>query len=507
YNKQQTDSNATLKNRQLTYWTEHLKDLPESLILPGDYPRPKKFDYKGREVEIRFSDTDSEACDKFCTENGISCFALFLAAYGVLLAAISGREDFVVGAPVAGRLQSQTKEISGPFINTLPLRMKPGHQLSVSEWLDCVQQEVTGMLDHQQVSLEEIIQEMKLPRGAQNALYQVMMTQSPVDESAFELGGKKMAYQPISTGSVKMDLVTELTRKEKNLALRLSYAESVFSEDTIRFYGRCLQKIVSELIKKPNNTLQQLHLLSEQDYQRFVEEPNYEVTPFSNLPIHKMIQRKFWTMEEAPAIIYHGETISFGKLERRAMAIAQFLEDKGMEPGQCVGLCLSRNPDMIAAMYGILKAGGAYVFMLPTFPAARLSYMLETAGVKILLYDEKAATQLPEDFLEETVPCQAFVMPEGEAEQYTDCPVNDEYLANVLFTSGSTGKPKGVMLRHRGVCNLYAQVKRMLEPVEGNVLCSTNSVFDCFIVETLMPLAMGRCVVLADEEEMMLPWK
>ena len=63
------------------------------------------------------------------------------------------------------------------------------------------------------------------------------------------------------------------------------------------------------------------------------------------------------------------------------------------------------------------------------------------------------------------------------------------------------------MLRHRGVCNLYAQVKRMLEPVEGNVLCSTNSVFDCFIVETLMPLAMGRCVVLADEEEMMLPWK
>jgi non-ribosomal peptide synthetase component F len=50
-------------------------------------------------------------------------------------------------------------------------------------------------------------------------------------------------------------------------------------------------------------------------------------------------------------------------------------------------------------------------------------------------------------------------------------------------------------------------MRTLLEPIEGNVLCSTNSVFDCFVVETIISLALGRTVVLADEEEMMLPWK
>ena len=55
--------------------------------------------------------------------------------------------------------------------------------------------------------------------------------------------------------------------------------------------------------------------------------------------------------------------------------------------------------------------------------------------------------------------------------------------------------------------NLYAMIKELIEPYEGRFLCSTQSVFDCFVVETLVSLAIGRTVVLADSEEMMLPWK
>lgn len=486
----------------LDYWTSHLANTPDPLILPSDFVRPAKFDFKGGELEHCFTAADSRALEKFCHEQGYSEFVLFLAAYGLLLSALSGSDDLVVGTPVAGRNHLQSANICGPFINTLPLRLTRKSDQTVCEWLKQVQSEVTGLLDHQQVGLEEIISALNLPRGEMNALYRVMLTQSPVDEDKFALGGDPMTFRAISTGIVKMDMILELAKKDSRHALRFSYAASLFEAETIRFYGRCMEQIVKELIKNGDRPLDSLSLLSAGDQETYIDIPNYRVTPFVNRPVHRILKSRSDAAPDDIAIIWHNENYTFAQLERRAMAIAAFLEEKGVQPGQCVGLCLKRTPDMLAAMYGVLKAGCAYMFMLESFPASRLQYMLEISNAAILLYD-----QAPEELLNGSLPCEACLLPEGEADHYTDRPVSDDCLANVLFTSGSTGQPKGVMLRHRSVSNLYAQMKSLLDPIAGRVLCSTNSVFDCFIVETVIALALGRTVVLADEEEMMLPWK
>ena len=492
---------------ELEYWVSHLKEVPEPLVLPGDFVRPKSFDFKGKEMEITLSREEGAALTQFAKKQGVSEYVLFLAAFGVLLAAISGREDFVIGAPVAGRTLPDASKICGPFINTLPLRLRPEQSMSVSNWVKRVQEEVAGMLDHQQISLEEIIRALDLPRQEQNALYQIMLTQSPVDEDAFCLDGGKMVYRPISTGNVKMDMILELTRKSDSYALRFSYASGVFAAQTIAFYGRCMRQILSEIVGDIERPLHQLTLLSAEDYEKFVEIPNFSVTPFVNRPVHKILQSRIRAMGTETAIIFHGEKVTFDQLGRRAAAIAAFIAKKGLKPGQCVGLCLRRTPEMIAAMLGVLKAGCAYMFMLDNFPEARLRYMLEISEAGLLLVDENTKESLPDSFIAGELPCEACLLPEGEVEYYQDRQVNDDQLVNVLFTSGSTGKPKGVMLRHRSVSNLYAQMKTLLAPIEGNVLCSTNAVFDCFVVETLIALALGRTVVLADEEEMMLPWK
>lgn len=495
------------KDKQLSYWKNELKDLPEPLVLPGDIARGLKFDYKGKELEHRFAEKFSQKCEEFCKEKGVSSFALFLAAYGILLSAISGREDFVVGAPVAGRTIDKTQNIFGPFINTLPIRLQPKKRLTVNEWLQKVQQNIANMLDNGQVSLEEIISLLNLPRGAQNALYQIMMTQSPVNEDEFLLGTQKMDFRPISTGSVKMDMICEMKKKQETFVLTFSYATSIFKEETIAFYGRCMEQIIRSMIEEGNTPLGKLLLMSAEDQMQYVDLPNSEVTPFLNLPIQKIVKNKSLVMMDEPAIIFHGETYTYKWLEARAGAIAKFIEEQQIEPGNSIGLCLSRTPDMIAAMYGILKAGCAYVFMLPEFPSARLHYMLQASQAALLFYDRKAANLMPEEFLNSINYCKIALLPKGEVLRYVDRTVKNDALVNVLFTSGSTGKPKGVMLRHRSISNLYSQMKTLLDPIEGTVLCSTNTVFDCFVVETMIALALGRTVVLADEEEMMLPWK
>ena len=46
-------------------------------------------------------------------------------------------------------------------------------------------------------------------------------------------------------------------------------------------------------------------------------------------------------------------------------------------------------------MLGILKAGCAYVPMLPSYPELRLKTMRETAGLRLILCDERAQAVLP----------------------------------------------------------------------------------------------------------------
>ena len=502
----QTDLSVE-KERALTYWKTHLQNLPEPLYLPGDYIRPKKFDFKGTNYEFSLNTHESQTIDIYCRENGFSVFSLFLSAYGILLRALSGRTDFIIGAPVAGRNIPQTQDMCGPFINTLPLRLQPEDSLTVQQWLTRVQNEVTDMLDHQQIALEDIIQALNLQRSEQNALYQVMMTQSPVDEGAFTLGGKSIQCIPLTTGSVKMDMIVEIAHKNDTYSLRFSYAVSIFDEDTIQFYARCFKQILNELVKNSSKPIGDLQLLTQHDYCQYLEAPNYASTPFISIPLHKILYNRSQTAIDQTAIIFHNTEYSYNYLERRAAKIANFLLEKGVQPNQCIGLCLSRTPDMIAAMYAIAKIGCAYVFALPSFPAARLRYMMEISNVPLVLYDTASRQQMAPDIFEGSSIsfCQ---LPDGEADVISG--INNfsaDQLINVLFTSGSTGKPKGVMLRHRSVSNLYSQMKSLLDPIEGTVLCSTNSIFDCFIVETLIALALGKTVVLADEEEMMLPWK
>lgn len=484
------------------YWKGRLASLPQALELPTDYTRPRSFDYKGKEYRHMIGKETGSACKEYSRRRGISPYMLFLGAYGLLLSRISGREELVLGVPAAGRIHPGTMHICGPFINTLPVRLAPEGSKSVEAYLEEVRSEVAGMLDHQQTPLEEIITMLNLPRGAQNPLYRMMFSQSPVDTEAFVLNGRPMEYRPVSTGTAKMDLTAELSSQGDNFCVAFTYGASLFLEETIQFYGRCLERILTQMISGEGMRLEKVAVLSAADQERYVDIPNYSTTPFVNLPIHRLIENKAGTMPQAPAVVYHGRIVTRQELDRRACGMAAALCEAGVRPGECVGLGFARTPDIFAAMLGILKAGCAYMPFLPSFPEARLDYMLKTAGAKAVLCDEDTAAKMPD-----SLTCRIITNMGRQEGNFVDFPVGEEDLVNVMFTSGSTGKPKGVMLKHRAVSSLFVSIRELLERAKGPVLCTTNVVFDSFIGESLFPLAMGKTVVLADEEEMMLPWK
>lgn len=487
---------------KLDYWRNTLSQIPEPLEFPTDFPRQHHFDFKGSEYTLRLDQKTSELCDTFCQKEGITNFGLFLAAFGLLASRICSREDMMIGIPIAGRTLPQTREICGPFINTLPARLKPNKEKTVKTYFEELRNEITGIIDHQDVSLEELITMLELPRGEQNPLYQVMFSQSPVDEASFKLDNKPMEFIPMEASTVKMDMTVENSKTGGEYIFKFSYATGLFLPETIAYYGRCLKRIVEQFMSGIEKPLKDISVLAIEDQSNLIDTPNYMTTSFVNLPIHKLIEQKLSTDPDRAAIVFHGEAMSRKELEERACALAWMLKKAGVEPGQCIGLGFSRTPDIIAGMYAILKTGCAYVPLLPSLPKARLTYMLETAKVGFVLCDRTTKDKLPEE-----IPATIVVSEPGSAESFPDAAVKDDDLVNVMFTSGSTGKPKGVMLKHRSVSSLFVSIRELLSRADGGILCTTNVVFDSFIGETLFPLAMGKTIMLADEEEMMLPWK
>ena len=63
---------------------------------------------------------------------------------------------------------------------------------------------------------------------------------------------------------------------------------------------------------------------------------------------------------------------------------------------------MERSVEMVVGVLGILKAGGAYLPLDPSYPAERLSYMVEDAGVTVLIAPQRLLKRLP-DYKEEVV--------------------------------------------------------------------------------------------------------
>src|SRR6185295_15956601 len=77
--------------------------------------------------------------------------------------------------------------------------------------------------------------------------------------------------------------------------------------------------------------------------------------------------------------------ISYRELDEKANQLAHHLRSRGVGPDILVGLCMERVPELVVAILGILKAGGAYVPLDLAYPKDRVAFMLEDAGVSIVV--------------------------------------------------------------------------------------------------------------------------
>ncbi|TDD63436.1 amino acid adenylation domain-containing protein [Kribbella antibiotica] len=192
---------------------------------------------------------------------------------------------------------------------------------------------------------------------------------------------------------------------------------------------------------------------------------------------------------ESVAAVSGEQQLSYRELDERSGRLAALLAERGVGPGDRVGVYLERSVDLLVSLLAVWKAGAAYVPLDPVYPAARIAYMLSDAEVTLLITQASLEHNAsgPKVILDRsTLP--AVPLPAGEADD----------LAYVIYTSGSTGRPKGVQVTHRGLTNFLCSMAATPGfTAADKILAITTICFDIAGLELFLPLITGGTVEIA----------
>ncbi len=163
-----------------------------------------------------------------------------------------------------------------------------------------------------------------------------------------------------------------------------------------------------------------------------------------------------------------GDTVlTYSEFANLAGRVARRLQDRGLQPGDRVGIMLPNVPEFALVYYGVLLAGGTVVPMNVLLKQREVEFYLGDPEARIMFawHEFAAPAQAgaaavgaecivvePAQFielLEDTEPIEAPAQRAGED------------TAVILYTSGTTGRPKGAQLTHANLSR-NAEVTRQL---------------------------------------------
>ncbi|MER7109336.1 amino acid adenylation domain-containing protein [Streptomyces sp. NPDC000229] len=489
----------------LAHWRTILHGITP-LELPGDRPRPPERDGRGGLVTRTVPAALTESVAALGRGAGATLHQTLLTAFAALLTRLTGRTDFTVGVPVAGRHRPEVVQTVGFFLNTLVVRCRTDADSTVLEALESVRDTVLDALAHQELPFDRLVQELEPERDtSRTPLYQVVFDLHEEGRTATAVpeAGRIALRDAWRAARTDLSLVVQ-HRADGSLHVGAHYATALFDEATVDRFVACWIRLLESFVADPSTTLAAAELLPEDERARLtaLAAPDGPADTAPDGCVYAAFETTARATPDAVAVLCGDEQWSYRELSDRAEGIARELRAVGAGPEHTVAILLPRSPGLVAGMLGVWGAGAAFVPLDHAAPDERLAHILSDAGVTAVLTDTAGAERLRPHHH------GAFVVPgdgtRGGDRERTPAERDPARLAYLIYTSGTTGRPKGVAVEHRAVLRTLRANGAHLgfgEGADDAWLALAQPTFDIALTELVMPLLAGGRVVLAREEE------
>ena len=484
------------------YWRKALAGFSRATALPGQL-EPGNRRLESEQFHVTFPDSLKEKLESFVRAAALTPNVVLQGMWALLLGRNQGTDDVLFGETVSGRPPEMdgVEQIVGPFINTLPARVRLAADRPVGQWLTQLHQERVSRDQYAFTPLSEIHRFCPVDRDT--PLFQSVFVFENYPPTKSEIGDQGVSIESsdfFQETNYPLMVTFSLGRQ---LSMRVRFHPHRVAGDVARGLAEQAQHLLETLIADAGQLLGNLSLLSDrQRSKQFCWNQTQSRTPSAETLLDRWRNRPFQDPKQ-PAVVFEGESgelewLSFETLETRTNRLAQHLVKRGIGPEIPVGLCMDRSPDMIVGLFGILKAGGCYLPLDPDYPHGRNQSIVEDAGAAMVVTRECFS----HCFEEMEIPTLCLDTHWSEISRHPDrmprVPLVAEHSAYIIYTSGSTGRPKGVRIAHASVTNLlnglsdtvYAQLKAPLRvAVNGSLTFDTS-------VKQIMQLVCGHSLVL-----------
>jgi amino acid adenylation domain-containing protein len=500
---QQQELQGDRLQQQSDYWRQQLAGTLPILNLPHDRLLAIEQEM-ANQVAIDLPIELSQQLRDLASRQDVTLFMLLLATFQVLLYHYTSQEDIVIGSDIVNRDRRETEGLIGLLVNTLVLRTDLSQSPSFTELLQRVREVTLQAYAHQQFPFEKIVEMLNPERDLQQhtPLFQVKFDLQLAKVDTPSLAGLQLTRVPIIDRSPKYDLRLNLQDNQQGISGQFEFDASQFSQATIARMADHWQILLTEIVENPHQLIADCNILTPAEQAQF-ENWNQTQRDYPRTTLHQLFEAQAERSPLSSALVCGSQVTNYQTLNQRANQLAHYLHSLNAVDQRPIGILLDRNETLIVAMLAVLKSGAAYMPLDPTYPFERLQFLIEDAGIGVLISDRDYATPfgaIPLVHLSSQAPAIA-----QQSDQNLNIDIADDDLAYLIYTSGSTGKPKGVAITHHSPAVLAHWAKETFAlPAWRGVLASTSVCFDLSIFEIFVPLCWGGCVILA-ENAMALP--
>jgi hypothetical protein len=251
---------GAMRDTEAAYWKAQLTSAAPYLNLPLDKSRPALQRFVGEKLFFEFSQQVIGAAQAFSRAERVTQYATLLAAFYILLLALTGQEDISVAAPFAGRDEPATQNLIGFFANTLVLRARVSASAGFAHILRSVNQCLLGAQAHHGMPMDQLVDILRPPRDpGRMPLVQVNFRLQTGKRPELRLSGLGIRPMPlIDTFVSRFDLALEVASAPGESGY-LEYNTDLFDATRMGQIPAAYQSLLGELLAAPQTAVGSLN--------------------------------------------------------------------------------------------------------------------------------------------------------------------------------------------------------------------------------------------------------